>query len=207
MYKKFRQWSSAGFFDNLIENKAEKNEFVVDEKMQPIKFLISSGNINDNQLALPLFQGITLKNKNVLADKAYSTFEVRQYLEKQGTKICIPDKSNAIVKHTFDKELYKKRNIIERFFCKLKNYRRIATRYDKLSVYFSTFICLMGYFSDFTVLILTFSTRSRGCCKLRQGVNFYDKKCTLIQKVFFNSRRQSKLMQFQKSIDIKSQKV
>lgn len=110
--------------------------------MQPIKFLLSAGNINDNQLAFPFFQGLKLKNKKVLADKAYSTLEIRQYLEKQGAKICIPDKINSKLTHTFDKELYKKRNIIERFFCKLQHYRRIATRYDKLSVSFSAFISL-----------------------------------------------------------------
>ena len=125
--------------------KSTKIHFLVDEKMQPVKFLLSAGNINDNQLALPLFHGLKLKGKKILADKAYSTFEIRQYLEKRGALICIPDKINFKVTHTFDKELYKKRNIIERYFCKLKNYRRIATRYDKLSISFSAFVSLAAY--------------------------------------------------------------
>ena len=84
--------------------------------MQPVKFLLSAGNINDNQLAVPLFRALKLKGKKILADKAYSTSAIRQYLENCGALICIPDKINFKVTHTFDKELYKKRNIIERYF-------------------------------------------------------------------------------------------
>lgn len=122
--------------------KSTKIHFLVNENMEPVKFLLSSGNINDNQLALPLFHDLCLKGKKILADKAYSTLEIRQFLENHGAVICIPDKINFKVTHFFDKELYKKRNIIERFFCKLKNYRRIATRYDKLSTSFSAFVSL-----------------------------------------------------------------
>ena len=104
--------------------------------------ILSAGNINDNQLALPIFHGINLKAKKILADKAYSTSEIRQYLQNQGAVICIPNKLNFKIKHDFDRELYKKRNIIERFFCRLKNYRRIAMRYEKLSLTFSAFVSL-----------------------------------------------------------------
>ena len=110
--------------------------------MQVINFILSAGNINDNQLALPIFHGINLKAKKILADKAYSTSEIRQYLQNQGAVICIPNKLNFKIKHDFDRELYKKRNIIERFFCRLKNYRRIAMRYEKLSLTFSAFVSL-----------------------------------------------------------------
>lgn len=110
--------------------------------MQVINFLLSAGNINDNQIALSIFHGINLKGKKVLVDKAYSTIEIRQYLQNQGAIICIPDKVNFKIKYSFDRELYKKRNIIERFFCRLKNYRRIAMRYDKLSLTFSAFVSL-----------------------------------------------------------------
>jgi transposase len=122
--------------------KSTKIHFLINEKMQPVKFLLSAGNVNDNQLALPLFRSLNLKGKKILADKAYSSFEIRHFLENLGAVICIPDKINCRLTHNFDKELYKQRNIIERFFCKLKNYRRIATRYDKLSISFSAFISL-----------------------------------------------------------------
>ena len=90
--------------------------------------------------ALRLLKGFNLKNKVVLADKAYA--KIHDYLEKQGAIVCIPDKINAKSKHDFDRELYKKRNVVERFFCRLKRFRRIFTRYDKLSIIFAGFILL-----------------------------------------------------------------
>ena len=55
---------------------------------------------------------------------------------------CIPDKVNSKVKHDFDAQLYKQRNIVERFFQRVKNYRRIATRYDRLATCFENFFLL-----------------------------------------------------------------
>jgi len=98
-------------------------------------------NVNDNLLVLPLLKGFNFKNKVVLADKAYSTAKIRDYLEKQGALVCIHDKINAKVKHDFDRELYKKRNVVERFFCRLKDYLRITIRLDKLSSSFNSFVC------------------------------------------------------------------
>ena len=71
--------------------------------------------------------------KKVLADRAYSSSFIRTFIEQQKATVCIPDKSNFKVTHDFDKELYKSRNIIERFFQRIKNYRHIAFRFDKLS--------------------------------------------------------------------------
>jgi transposase len=51
----------------------------------------------------------------------------------QGAKPVIPNKSNRVVIHRFNKRAYKGRNVIERRFCRLKDFRRIATRYDKLA--------------------------------------------------------------------------
>ena len=77
-----------------------------------------------------------------MADKAYCDVKIRDYLEKQGARVCIPDKDNVKVKHDFDKKLYEKRNVVERFFCRLKDYLRITIRLDKLSYSFSSFVCL-----------------------------------------------------------------
>lgn len=125
--------------------KTTKIHVLIDENFQVINFMLSAGNVNDNLIALPLLQGLDLKNKAVLADKAYSTTKIREYLEKQGAKVCIPDKANAKVKHEFDEELYKKRNVVERFFCRLKDYLRITIRLDKLSLSFNSFICFATF--------------------------------------------------------------
>ena len=122
--------------------KTTKIHVLLDENFRVVKFLLSAGNVNDNLVALPLLQGLKLRDKVVLADKAYSTAKIRDYLEKQRAIVCIPDKANAKVKHEFDEELYKKRNVVERFFCRLKDYLRISIRLDKLSSSFSGFVSL-----------------------------------------------------------------
>ena len=71
-----------------------------------------------------------------------SAKEIRNFISQEKAVACIPDKSNAVVTHEFDEELYKARNIIERFFLRIKNFRHIAMRYDKLSDCFLNFILL-----------------------------------------------------------------
>ena len=68
----------------------------------------------------------------LLADKAYDADWLREFLSKRGAWANIPPKSNRREKPVFSPYLYKARNRIERFFNKLKYFRRIATRYDKL---------------------------------------------------------------------------
>jgi transposase len=71
---------------------------------------------------------------SLLADKAFDADErVIQKLEVQGKEAVIPPKSNRKKPRQYDKELYKARHLIENFFAKLKQYRAIATRYDKLA--------------------------------------------------------------------------
>ena len=58
----------------------------------------------------------------------------------------VPPKSNRRITRAFDRHQYKHRNLIERFFCRIKQFRRIATRYDKLASRFSAFIALTASF-------------------------------------------------------------
>ncbi len=75
-----------------------------------------------------------IKSKAVLADKAYDADDrVIEKLEKQGCQAVVPPKLNRIEKRDYDKYLYKARHLIENFFAKLKQFRGIATRYDKLA--------------------------------------------------------------------------
>ena len=68
----------------------------------------------------------------LLADKAFDADKrVIEPLLARGKSVVIPPKSTRKVKREFDKEAYKARHLIENFFCKLKQYRAIATRYDK----------------------------------------------------------------------------
>jgi transposase len=78
-----------------------------------------------------------LVTDTVLADKAYDADKrVIDPLQAQGKTAVIPPKRNRTTPREYDKELYKARHLIENFFAKLKQYRAIATRYDKRAVNF-----------------------------------------------------------------------
>jgi len=78
----------------------------------------------------------------VLADKAYDADRIRELIQDQGATPNIPPKSNRRWKPCFSKRLYRERNLVERFFSKLKHFRRVATRYDKLAANFLAMIQL-----------------------------------------------------------------
>ncbi len=69
----------------------------------------------------------------VMADRAYDTNAIRKQIEDLGAVPNIPSKRTRLWKSCFSSVLYRDRNAIERMFCRLKDYRRIATRYDKLA--------------------------------------------------------------------------
>lgn len=76
------------------------------------------------------------------ADKAYDTDAIIEHLVVNEIQAVIPPKSNRNVQRRFDQHLYKNRNLVERFFCRIKQFRRIATRYDKLADRFASFVAL-----------------------------------------------------------------
>ncbi len=68
-----------------------------------------------------------------LADTAYDSDGLRRFLSGRGTLPVIPNNPTRRRKHPFDRDLYRGRNRIERTICRLKDFRRVATRYDKLA--------------------------------------------------------------------------
>jgi len=78
----------------------------------------------------------------VTADKGYDSSAVVERVGKLGATAVIPQLSNRKTPREVDWAQYKNRNLVERFFCRLKQFRRIATRYDKLAARFSSFIAL-----------------------------------------------------------------
>ena len=75
-----------------------------------------------------------------MADAAYDSDKFREQITTQGATACIKPRRNRKIAIPFDKEQYKERHLVECFFQKLKRYRRIATRYDKLAKRFLAFI-------------------------------------------------------------------
>jgi putative transposase len=78
----------------------------------------------------------------MLGDKAYDSAELRLWLEDRGTKPVIPNRSNRKQPFSFNRRLYKERRRIENAFSRLKDFRRIATRYDRLARNFLASVCL-----------------------------------------------------------------
>ena len=93
-----------------------------------------------------------LKDCNILADKAYGTKEIRTYLHDQSARYTIPPKVNTKQPWPFDKETYKRRNVIERFFNRLKEFRRAETRYDKRDDSFLAFVMVAPICVAFSIL-------------------------------------------------------
>ena len=126
---------------------------IVGKDLRAATFLLSAGNVEDCTEAVPLLKKLPcLKKCNILADKAYSTKEIRVYLHEQSATYTIPPKVS--VKHSwpFDKEVYKHRNVIERFFNRLKKFRRVETRYDKHDDSFFAFVLIAATYIAFRCL-------------------------------------------------------
>ena len=69
----------------------------------------------------------------LVADRAYDARSLRDWLAARGAEAVIPPNPTRKHPHGYDADAYKRRNLIERMFCRLKDFRRIATRYDKLA--------------------------------------------------------------------------
>ena len=108
---------------------------------RPRKFILTAGNINDCDVACSLPENFALKGKTIIADRGYSSSKVKNFIEEH------PPKSNFKKSWVYDKEKYKSRNKIERFFGNLKERRHLATRYDKLASRFFSFVHLASIFS------------------------------------------------------------
>ena len=83
----------------------------------------------------------------LLADNAYDSDAVREDLLGRGMHPVIPTKDDRRFLHPFDRNRYRNRNAIERMFCRLKDFRRIATRYDKLARNYLASLCLAALVS------------------------------------------------------------
>ena len=106
----------------------------------PLRLIGSAGQRNDIAFAHELVDG--LEAEAMIADKGYDADHLCDRLVQTGAKVVIPPKRNRKVQRPYDVQLYKERNLIERFFNKLKQFRRVATRYDKLLANFIGFVKL-----------------------------------------------------------------
>ena len=105
-----------------------------------MKFLLTPGQTHDVTQAASMIEGINAEH--VLMDKGYDSDELVTVVEKSGAKAVIPPRSNRKTPRDYDREVYRERNKIERLFARLKQCRRIATRYEKTARNFMAFLHL-----------------------------------------------------------------
>jgi transposase len=101
---------------------------------RPLRFILTGGETGDITTAPNLLAGLSAVG--VIADKAYDSNALRQLIADSGAQAVIPSNRTRKVLIPHDVITYKLRNRIERFFNKLKHFRRIATRYDRRASYF-----------------------------------------------------------------------
>jgi transposase len=112
----------------------------VDALGNPLRVILSAGQIADIDCAPLLIKN--LPSQAVVADKGYDANHFVATIETAGAVPVIPPRSNRLTPREFDRHLYRARNLIERFFARIKQFRRIATRYDKLARSFLSFVHL-----------------------------------------------------------------
>lgn len=105
-----------------------------------MRFILTGGHASDPKLGIPLLTD--LPARHVIADKAYDTYAILDFIEAGGAQPIIPQRTCMPRKRAFDPVKYKLRNRIERTIGKLKQLRRIATRYDRIPQNYLASLCL-----------------------------------------------------------------
>lgn len=131
-----------------------KVHLAVDGRGLPLSVVVTAGNVNDSTVFDTVLDAIRVprattgrprrRPDRVLADKAYSSRAIRAGLRRRGIRATIPERADQAANRqrrgtrggrppAFDKGLYKDRNVVERCFNRLKQFRAVATRFDKLA--------------------------------------------------------------------------
>jgi transposase len=122
-----------------------KLHVAIDALGNPLRVILTAGQVADIECAPELIAH--LPANAVVADKGYDSDALVNLIEQAAASAVIPPRSNRRHPRSYDRNQYKSRNLIERFFNRLKNFRRVATRYDKLACNFMAFVqlaCVMA---------------------------------------------------------------
>ena len=114
----------------------------VDALGNPVRFILTAGQVHDIVQAEDLICGISFEH--LLADKGYDADWLRARIAKAGAAAVIPSTRSRSQAIPYDKHIYQERNLVERFFNKIKHFRRIATRYEKTAISFAAMLFLVG---------------------------------------------------------------
>jgi transposase len=114
----------------------------VDALGNPLRFILTAGQVNDICQAEDLISGLSFDK--LLADRGYDSNRFRAAIANAHAEAVIPSTRSRSQAIPYDKHIYKERNLVERFFNKIKHFRRIATRYEKTALSFAAMLFLVG---------------------------------------------------------------
>ena len=114
----------------------------VDALGNPVRLLLTAGQSSECKQADALIEGFN--PEYVIADKGYDADSFILTIQSHQAIPVIPPKKNRKVAREYDEHLYKERNLVERVFQKLKDYRRIATRYERLAITYQAMLSLVA---------------------------------------------------------------
>lgn len=106
----------------------------------PVKFTITGGQVHDVTQACQLLKNETANY--ILADRGYIQPKLFEKINRMNAVAVIPPRRNQKDKRKYDRIIYKDRNLVERLFSKLKHFRRVATRFDKILSHYAGFVSL-----------------------------------------------------------------
>jgi transposase len=119
-----------------------KAHFACDALGYPLGFILTGANVPDCDQAKPLLAAHLRPGARLIMDKGYDSDALRAYVNQQGGVAVIAVNASRAKKPAFDQHLYRERHRIENFFAKLKSFRRLATRYEKLHSSFAAMLTL-----------------------------------------------------------------
>ena len=112
----------------------------VDAIGNPLKLILTPGQEHESLQGEALLEGIHGPSLCVLGDKGYDCDRFIAYLKQKNMEPVIPPRRNRKILRTFDKEVYKERHLVECFFSKIKQFRRISSRYEKIGAVYLSFL-------------------------------------------------------------------
>ncbi|QRQ81689.1 transposase [Paralysiella testudinis] len=152
VYTAYNRWSEKGIFTAILKQLSQESDLewvaidgsYIRAHQHCASALSTAGNIHDVTVAPELLDNINLAETELVnADKGYDSDRLREQIEQSGAKANIPYKRNREEKNKdMDWYLYKIRHLVENAFCRLKHFRAIASRYDKLKRNFHSTVLL-----------------------------------------------------------------
>lgn len=104
---------------------------IVDGEGLPIRLALTPGQASDKQAAVALIASLS-RTRDLIADRGYDAQYLLDMARSRGALAHIPTQRDRKIQRSVDRNIYRRRNLVERFFSKLKHFRRVATRFDKL---------------------------------------------------------------------------